>query len=104
MLFPDSDPKFEGADSMKLLETVTGIVQADGFEICNLSAVVMAQKPKLAPVIPKIRARLADVLKVDMRLVNVSATTTEHLGIVGKEQGMAASATALIRKKTEADE
>lgn len=104
VLFPDSDPKFEGADSMKLLETVTGIVQADGFEICNLSAVVMAQKPKLAPVIPKIRARLADVLKVDMRLVNVSATTTEHLGIVGKEQGMAASATALIRKKTEADE
>ena len=104
VLFPDSDPKFEGADSMKLLETVAGMIEAEGFEICNLSAVVMAQKPKLAPVISEIRRSLSCALKVDFALVNVSATTTEHLGIVGKEQGMAASATALIRKKTEADE
>lgn len=95
-LFPDTDPKFKGADSCKLLEQV--IEKIMPYKVVNVSAVIMAQKPKMAPHIPLMRARLASILKVDVDCVNISATTTEKLGICGQEQGIASSATVLLSK------
>lgn len=99
VLFPDTDPRFEGANSMKLLEKIYAEIKKLGFKVGNISAVVMAQKPKLAGHIPAMRDNLARALSADISRVNVSATTTEHLGIVGEERGMAASATAIIQKE-----
>lgn len=96
VLFPDTDPRYKNVSSIGLLATVNNNVMLRGFKIGNVSAVIMAQKPKLADIIPEIRASLAAALKVSEQQVNVSATTTEHLGIIGNEKGIAASATCLL--------
>ena len=95
-LFPDTDPAYEGADSCKLLDIVVKKIKP--YSIVNVSATVMAQKPKMAPHIPAMRQRLADIMKIDYDCVNISATTTERLGICGEEKGIAASATVLLKK------
>ncbi len=97
VLFPDNDPTFEGADSMKLLEKVVSL--SSDFEIVNVSVCIMAQKPKLASSIPEMRANLASVLGVPLESVNISATTTEGLGIVGEGKGIASSAEVLVKRK-----
>lgn len=97
VLFPDTDDSLSGISSMILLDRVAEKL-AD-WKIINVSAVIMAQKPRLAEVIPDIRKNLADRLDLQLCDVNVSATTTEKLGIVGNMQGMAASATVLIQKR-----
>ena len=97
VLFPDTDPHFEGADSMKLLEKV--MQKITDYEIINASVCIITQKPKIAPHVSDMRKNLAIALNVDINDVNVSATTTEHLGITGEEKGLASSAMVLVRKK-----
>ena len=95
-LFPDSDPAFEGADSLALLREVGKRLRAEGFEIGNLDSTVIAQAPKLAPHIQRMRANIAAALDVDVARVSVKATTEERLGFTGSGQGIAAQAVALI--------
>lgn len=95
-LFPDSDPAYEGADSLALLREVGKRLRAEGFEIGNLDSTVIAQAPKLAPHIQRMRANIAAALDVDVARVSVKATTEECLGFTGSGQGIAAQAVALI--------
>ena len=95
-LFPDSDPAYEGADSLALLREVGKRLWAEGFEIGNLDSTVIAQAPKLAPHIQRMRANIAAALDVDVARVSVKATTEERLGFTGSGQGIAAQAVALI--------
>ncbi|MBO7674216.1 MAG: 2-C-methyl-D-erythritol 2,4-cyclodiphosphate synthase [Atopobiaceae bacterium] len=97
-LFPDSDPAYEGADSLMLLSQVAKLVRSKGFEIVDVDCTVAAQVPKLSPYRDQMRANLADALGVDVEQVGVKATTTEHLGFVGREEGIAAWAVALLER------
>lgn len=94
--FPDTDPEYEGADSMKLLETVVGRVHARGYRVGNADITIVAQKPKLMPYIAQMRENVAAALGVMPDRVNVKATTTERLGFEGEEKGISAQAAALI--------
>ena len=94
--FPDSDPASAGADSLKLLEHVAKLLGERGFSIKNVDATVLAQKPKLAPHIPRMRENLARAMGVGPEQVNVKATTEEGLGFTGSGEGMAAHAVCLI--------
>lgn len=96
--FPDTDPAYTGADSLKLLEHVVGLLGERGFAVGNVDATILAQRPKLAPHIPLMRDNLAQVIGVDPGRVNVKATTEEGLGFTGSGEGMAAHAVALIEK------
>jgi len=96
--FPDNDASFAGIDSMKLLADVVVKLQAQGWSIGNVDMTVIAQAPKLAPFIPTMRQRIADVLGIAVEQVNVKATTTEQLGFTGRREGIAAQAIALIHK------
>jgi len=97
-LFPDTDPAFKGADSMKLLEVVQERIGEKGYTVGNVDATVIAQKPKLAPHIPQMVRNLAAALQIPVEDVNVKATTEEHLGFTGREEGIAAHAVCLLRK------
>ena len=96
--FPDTDPAYAGADSVKLLERVAGLLREHGFAVGNVDATILAQRPKLAPHIPLMRDNLARAMGVDPGRVNVKATTEEGLGFTGSGEGMAAHAVALIEK------
>lgn len=96
--FPDDDPKFEGADSRVLLRQVVMIVKEKGFDIENVDATVVAQRPKLAPFIEKMRENIAADLKLDLDCVNVKATTEEKLGFTGKEEGISAYSVCSLNK------
>ena len=96
--FPDTDPAYAGADSLKLLEHVTALLRERGFVVGNVDATVLAQRPKLAPHIPQMRDNLARAMGVDPGQVNVKATTEEGLGFTGSGEGMAAHAVALIER------
>ena len=97
-LFPDSDPAFENADSLKLLGEVFKIIDEKGYKLLNLDATVIAQEPKLMPYIPKMRERIAAALGVDVSGVSVKATTEEGLGFTGSLDGIAAHAVVLLEK------
>lgn len=101
VLFPDTDERYLGISSMTLLKQVLQEVTRKGYNIGNISAVVIAQKPKLASIISDIRRSLAEALGISIKQVNVSATTTENLGIVGEGTAMAATASCIL---TEIDE
>jgi len=94
--FPDTDPRFKGADSRALLRHVVELVQAKGWRVGNLDATIVAQAPKMAPHIESMRAAIAADLKVGIDQVNVKATTTEKLGFTGREEGIAVHAVALL--------
>ncbi|UAW99291.1 2-C-methyl-D-erythritol 2,4-cyclodiphosphate synthase [Halopseudomonas nanhaiensis] len=94
--FPDTDPRFKGADSRVLLRHALGLVQARGWRVGNVDATIVAQAPKMAPHIPAMRQQVADDLAVDLDQVNVKATTTEKLGFIGREEGIAVHAVALL--------
>lgn len=96
-LFPPSDPKYEGANSISLLKTVVTALKDKGFAPENVSATVMAQKPKLAPYLTEMERTVASAMDVSPENVKFAATTTEGLGIIGEEKGIAAHAVALIR-------
>lgn len=97
--FPDTDPQFKGADSLKLLSHVMGLADRKGYRLGNVDATVVAQRPKLAPHIPIMRENIAQVLNTDAGRVNVKATTTEELGFCGRGEGIAAHAVALMEEK-----
>ena len=94
--FSDTDAQFKGADSAVLLAEAARRVRAKGFEIGNIDSTIVAQAPKLAPHIEKMRARIAQVLALDVEQVNVKAKTAEKLGPVGQQQAMEARAVALL--------
>ncbi|MBM7059823.1 2-C-methyl-D-erythritol 2,4-cyclodiphosphate synthase [Pseudomonas sp. UL073] len=94
--FPDTDPRFKGADSRALLRHVLDLVQAKGWRVGNVDATIVAQAPKMAPHIESMRARIAADLQVELDAVNVKATTTEKLGFTGREEGIAVHAIALL--------
>ena len=96
--FPDTDSRYKGADSLKLLEEVGNLLAEKGYVVGNVDATIVAQKPKMLPHIPQMRENIARVLRVDIGQINVKATTEEHLGFTGTGQGMAAHAVALVEK------
>lgn len=96
--FPDTDPKWEGADSRRLLRAVVDMLSQRGYVAVNVDITIMAQAPKMAPHIEAMRANVAADLGVDIDCVSVKATTTERLGFTGRGEGIAAQAVALIAK------
>lgn len=94
--FPDNDPKYEGADSMKLLERVVELLGEKGFKVNNIDCTVIAQKPKLAPFIAQMKSNIARVCGIDSDHVNVKATTEEKLGFTGALEGISAHAVCTI--------
>lgn len=96
--FPDSDPIYEGADSLLLLKLVNSLLLKHGYRVVNVDSTVIAQAPKLAPHIEKMRQNIADALGIDIDFVSVKATTEEHLGFTGRKEGIAAHAVCLIGK------
>lgn len=94
--FPDTDARYEGADSRRLLRVVVEILQKDGWRVNNVDVTIIAQRPKLAPFIATMRERVAGDLGVGEDAVNIKATTTEKLGFTGRGEGIAAEAVASI--------
>ena len=94
--FPDTDPAYKGADSLKLLEIVGQKVEAAGYQVSNIDVTMIAQRPKLKDHIPQMRENIAKVLGLDVSQVNVKATTEEHLGFTGDGSGMACHAVCLL--------
>ena len=95
-LFPDTDPRFKGMSSLKFVEAAAAVVRAKGFEISNVDANILAERPKLLPYFPAMKARLAEALGVSHDRVSIKAKTMERLGIIGTEQAIAAEAIALV--------
>ena len=95
-LFPDTDPAYEGADSLKLLAAVADKVRAEGYEILDVDSVIAAQRPKISPHRDRMRENLARAMGVPVDNVGVKATTTERLGFEGREEGISATAVALL--------
>ena len=96
--FPDNDPAYKGADSLKLLSVVRDLIFEKGYVIINLDATVIAQRPKLSPYMEEMRKNIAETLNIDLDQVNVKATTEEGLGFTGAGEGISASAVCLIEK------
>ncbi len=95
-LFPDTDPKYKGADSLRLLSEVAAYVRSSGFEIVDIDCVIAAQAPKLAPYREAMRNNLAHACDISLENIGVKATTTERLGFEGREEGISAQAVALL--------
>lgn len=98
--FPDTDPRFRGIDSRELLRHVIGLLNTMGYSVGNVDITIVAQAPKMAPHIPLMRERIAADLQCELDAVNVKATTTEQLGYVGRKEGIAVHAVALILKQS----
>ena len=96
--FPDTDPEWKDADSAKLLVYIWKMVEERGYKLGNVDCTIMAQRPKMAPYISQMQNRIAELLNAEPSQVNVKATTTEKLGFVGREEGIAAMATILLIK------
>ena len=97
--FPDTDERYRGADSLKLLEHVMELVRREGYTIGNIDATIIAQQPKLAPYIEQMKQNLAHVMGACPSLINIKATTEEGLGFSGAGDGMAAHCVVLITKR-----
>ena len=98
--FPDTDPKYKGADSLKLLEHVGKLLEEHLYVIENIDATIIAQRPKMAPHIPIMRENIANALGLEVDQVNVKATTEEGLGFTGTGEGISSQAVCLIEKIT----
>ena len=98
--FPDTNERFRGADSRVLLRATREMLVSDGWRIVNLDSTISAQRPKMAPHIPQMVARIAADLQLSEDCVNVKAKTAERLGFVGREEGVSVQAIALIERKT----
>ena len=96
--FPDTDPRYKGADSLKLLELVAQRVGEAGFRVSNIDVTMIAQKPKLRPHIARMEQNIAAAVGVDVSRINVKATTEEKLGFTGEELGMACHAVCLLEE------
>ena len=96
--FPDADPEYKGADSLKLLSCVVKLIEENGYKVVNIDATVIAQAPKLAPHIMSMRENIAKALNIDVDFVSVKATTEEKLGFTGRKEGISAHCVCLIEK------
>ena len=96
--FPDTDPQYKGADSLKLLQIVAERVHGAGFRVSNIDVTMIAQRPKLRPHIEQMEKKIAGAVGVDASRVNVKATTEERLGFTGEELGMACHAVCLLEE------
>lgn len=96
-LFPDSDPRYKGIDSMLLLKEVVDVVKAKGYSVGNVDCTIAMQRPKLRPHIDTMRQKLADVIGIEIDRVSVKATTTEKLGFEGREEGVSTTAVVLLK-------
>ena len=96
--FPDTDPQYKGADSLKLLEAVGALLRENGYSVGNIDSTLVLQKPKVAPYIGEMISNIARALEISPERVSVKATTEEHLGFTGREEGAAAHAVALVEK------
>jgi 2-C-methyl-D-erythritol 2,4-cyclodiphosphate synthase len=94
--FPDTDSRYKGISSVKLLEHVAKLLEENSYVIGNIDATIIAQKPKMLPHIEKMKENIADALKISPSLVNIKATTEEGLGFTGSEQGISAASVALL--------
>ncbi|HIU78139.1 MAG TPA: 2-C-methyl-D-erythritol 2,4-cyclodiphosphate synthase [Candidatus Avilachnospira avicola] len=94
--FPDTDPEFLGADSLKLLKKVSELVRNEGYELCNLDVTVLCERPKLRPYIDEMRKRLSGILDTEIGNVSIKATTEEGLGFTGEGLGIAVHAVCLL--------
>ena len=97
--FPDTDPQWKGVSSLTLLKQVGTMCEERGFTISNIDSIIAAQKPKIAPHIEEMKKNIASALVIDPEQVNVKATTTETLGSIGREEGIAAYAVALLQMR-----
>ena len=97
-LFPDNDPAYEGADSLWLMSQIVPIIKSEGYKISNIDSTVIAQAPKLAPHIDKMRENIANTLGISKNDVSIKATTEEGLGFSGEKLGIAAHAVCLLEK------
>lgn len=95
-LFPDTDPAWEGADSIRLLQIVTQRVREAGYQIENVDVTILAETPKIAPHVSAMRERLASAMEIPVGAVSVKATTMEKLGPIGAKEGIAAQAVTLL--------
>ena len=98
-LFPDKDPAYLNADSTKLLAGVAALIEEKGYQVVNADITVIAQAPKFAPFISRMRERVAAVLEIEVDRISIKATTTEKLGFTGRGEGIAAEAVVLLQKK-----
>ena len=98
--FPDTDAEFEGANSLELLSQVNRLAEEKGFVCTNLDSIIMAEKPKMAPYLMEMKTNLASALKIKTEQVSIKATTTERLGVIGREEGIAAQAIVLLKSMT----
>ncbi|MFN7907507.1 MAG: 2-C-methyl-D-erythritol 2,4-cyclodiphosphate synthase, partial [Microcystis sp.] len=97
--FPPTDPQWQGANSLKLLEQVNQLIIDKGWQINNIDSVIVAEKPKMKPHLSAMRAKLAETLKINPEQVGIKATTNEQLGPVGREEGIAVYAVVLLVKE-----
>ena len=97
--FPDTDPAYKGISSIKLLEHVAALLNEKGYGVGNIDAVIIAQKPKMAPHIPRMRENIARALDMDVDCLSIKATTEEKLGFTGREEGIASQAVCLLYRK-----
>lgn len=95
-LFPDTEPQFKDANSLKLLEVVCQKINSAGYKISNIDATIIAQKPKLAGFISAMRENIAEVCKIELSQINIKATTEENLGFTGRSEGISAHAVCLL--------
>lgn len=94
--FPDSDPKYKGISSIKLLTHVKELLKETGYKISNIDATIIAQAPKMAPHIPQMRENIAEALEIDITQINVKATTEEGLGFTGEGKGISSQSICLL--------
>ncbi len=97
--FPDTDETYKGISSIELLIHVDTMLKKLEFDVCNIDLTIIAQNPKMSPHIESMRIRIADALRIDITQINIKATTTESLGFVGREEGIAAQANCMICRK-----
>jgi len=97
--FPDNDPAYRGIDSKILLSRTVALLHEAGYQPVNIDATVCLQSPKIAPFIPQMRATLSQILSLPLDAISIKATTTESLGFIGREEGVAAYAVCLIQKE-----
>lgn len=94
--FPDNDPKYKGADSRRLLKEVVRLVLQKGYKVGNIDATIVAEQPKINPYVPAMQEVIAQLLSVEVDQVSIKATTNEHMGFTGRQEGILALATALV--------
>jgi 2-C-methyl-D-erythritol 2,4-cyclodiphosphate synthase len=97
--FPDTDPQFKGIDSLKIIESVMKVIREKGYEIVNIDAIVMCERPKINPHREEMKVRLAKALNISINKIGLKATTTEKLGFTGRQEGIAAQAVAQLYGK-----